>query len=307
MRNMKFSVFADFHYNPGVFYKGTWEDMDFILKRAEVQNVDFIIHVGDLCHGPSTVPEFIEHYNNFKILTYHCLGNHDTDKTSYAETLKMYHMEDGHYYFDNNGYRFIVCDTNYLLLDGAYIHFDVGNYYKNGDARDHMPPEQLEWLEQTIADSEYPCILLNHSSFERRMGGTNSQDKIQTIIRNANKRKAHSVLMCINGHHHRDNIRILDNVVYFDLNSTSFDWLSQNPHDLFPEEITKAARNAPKTVMYSDPIHAIITLEGTTITIDGMESEMFMGVRREDTNNDICDKDGRPVVPRVQSAKITLG
>ena len=45
---MKFSVFADFHYNPGVFYKGTWEDMDFILKRAEVQNVDFIIHVGDL-------------------------------------------------------------------------------------------------------------------------------------------------------------------------------------------------------------------------------------------------------------------
>jgi len=32
-----------------------------------------------------------------------------------------------------------------------------------------------------------------------------------------------------------------------------------------------------------------------------------MGVRREDTNNDICDKDGRPVVPRVQSAKITLG
>jgi len=100
--NMKFSVFSDFHYNPGVFYKGTWEDMDFILQRAEAENVDFIIHAGDFCHGPSTVPDFVKHYNEFKIPTYHCLGNHDTDTTSYEETLNLYNMEDGHYYFDNN-------------------------------------------------------------------------------------------------------------------------------------------------------------------------------------------------------------
>jgi len=304
---MKFSIFADFHYRPGVFYKGTREDMDFILHRAETENVDFIIHAGDLCHGPSTVSDFVKYYNDFKIPTYHCLGNHDTDETSYEETLKFYNMVDGHYYFDNNGYRFIICDTNYLFIDGEYIHFDLSNYFKHGGARDYMPPEQLEWLEQTISDSEYPCILINHSSFERTSGGTKNQDEIQKIIRNANKRKAHSVLMCINGHHHRDNIRILDNVCYFDLNSTSLDWLNQNPHDFFPEEVTKVSSKANRTVMFQDPIHAVITLEGTTITIDGMESEMFMSVRREDTDNYICDKDGRPVVPRVQSAKITLG
>ena len=55
-------------------------------------------------------------------------------------------------------------------------------------------------------------------------------------------------------------------------------------------------------------IHAVITLEGTTITIDGMESSMFMGINREHTEgNPIYDKAARPVVPKVQSAKITLG
>ena len=61
------------------------------------------------------------------------------------------------------------------------------------------------------------------------------------------------------------------------------------------------------TVVYNDPIHAVITLEGTTITIEGMESSMLMGFNREHTDNEIFDPMGRPVVPRVQSAKITLG
>lgn len=47
-------------------------------------------------------------------------------------------------------------------------------------------------------------------------------------------------------------------------------------------------------------------MEGTTITIEGMETEMVMGVRREDLDNDVCDPDGRPAVPKVQSAEFTL-
>ena len=302
---MKFSVFADFHYCPGTFYKGTREDMEVIYERAKWENVDFIIHAGDFCAGPSTVPDFVERYNNFEIPTYHCLGNHETDFTSYEETLRLYNMEDGHYFFDNNGYRFIVCDTNYLYMDGEYVHFSMSNYFKHSAARDWMPPEQLEWLEKAIAESDNPCILINHSSFERKTGGVQNQDQIQAIINAANKRKSHSVLMCINGHHHRDNIRILENVCYFDLNSTSFDWVPKE-HNFFPEEMVKQAYLVNNTVMYNDPIHAIITLEGTTITIEGMETEMFMGIRREDTQNPVCDSDGRPVVPKVQSAKFTL-
>ena len=302
---MKFSIFSDFHYCPGIFYKGMKEDMEVIYERAKRENVDFIIHAGDFCAGPSKVPDFVERYNNFEIPTYHCLGNHETDFTPYEETLRLYNMEDGHYFFDNNGYRFIICDTNYLKMGEEYIHFSMANYFKHSAERDWMPPEQLEWLEKTIAESEHPCILINHSSFERKTGGVRNQDQVQAIINAANKRKPHSVLMCINGHHHRDNIRILENVCYFDLNSTSFDWVPKE-HNLFPEEMVKQAYAFNNTVMFNDPIHAIITLEGTTITIEGMETEMFMGIRREDTPNPVCDPDGRPVVPKVQSAKFTL-
>ena len=129
---------------------------------------------------------------------------------------------------------------------------------------------------------------------------------MRAIINEANRKRPHSVILCINGHYHRDNVRILDNVCYFDLNSASYDWVDKE-HFLYPQKYNEEFRLMKNTVVYDDPIHAIITLEGTTITIEGMESTMFMGFNREHTTNDVYDRMGRPVVPRVQSAKITLG
>lgn len=303
---MKFSVFADLHHYPGTFMCATREDLVFIQQRAVQAGCDFIIHAGDFCHGPSEVSDYVELYNNSPIPAYHVLGNHDSDRTSYEETLKHYRMPNGHYYFDHGGYRFIICDPNYYLLNGEYIHYSLGNYYEHGYLRDYMPPEQLQWLKNTIESSSFPCVLISHESFEREADGVKNQQEVRKIIRDANQKRVHSVILCINGHYHRDNIRILDNVCYFDLNSTSFDWV-ENPHDHFPEELCQQYDCLRNTVIYNDPIHAIITLEGTSITIEGMESSMFMGINREETDNPVYDPAGRPVVPSVQSAKITLG
>ena len=302
---MKFSVFADLHHYPGVFMGGTDEDLAFIQKRAEDEHCAFIIHAGDFSHGPTLVPDYVENYNNFHIPSYHCLGNHDSDHTPYDETLRRYRMPDGHYYFDNSGYRFIICDPNYYYVNGKYIHYDMGNYYKFGAYRDFMPPEQLDWLRKTIDTAPGPCILFSHASFERP-DGVQNRAEVQKIINEANQKKPHSVLMCINGHHHRDYLRILDGVCYFDLNSASYDWVEKK-HDNYPKELCEEISLLSNTVVYNDPIHAIITLEGTTITIDGLESSMFMGINREHTENPIYDGAGRPVTPTVQSAKITLG
>ena len=302
---MTFSVFADLHHYPGVFMGGTDEDLAFIQEMAERAGSEFIIHAGDFCHGPSLVPDYVEKYNRFHIPSYHCLGNHDSDSTSFAETLRMYGMPDGHYFFDRGGYRFIVCDPNYYLLDGEYIHYDLGNYYKYGSLRDYMPPDQLDWLRETIGSAPGPCILISHESFERP-DGVKNREEVLRIIREANVRRPHSVLMCINGHYHRDFIRILDNVCFWDLNSASYDWVAIR-HDCYPEELCREYRLLANTVVYNDPIHAVVTLEGTTITIEGMESSMFMGITREHTDNPLYDEAGRPVTPTVQSARITRG
>ena len=301
---MKFSVFADLHHYPGVFMGGTYEDLDFLEERALRENCSFIIHAGDFSHGPSQVADYVNRYNGFRLPAYHCLGNHDTDKTPYAETLRLYNMPDGHYYFDCEGYRFIICDPNYFCLDGEYIHYDMGNYYPHGTLRDFMPPDQLRWLRETIASSEFPCVLISHESFERPDGVQNRRE-VRAIIDEANRKKPRSVILCINGHYHRDAVCIQDNVCWFELNSASYDWVSIR-HSNYPEDLCREYSLLANTVVYNDPIHAVVTLEGTSVTIEGMESTMFMGINREHTENPYYDGAGRPVVPRVQSLSVVL-
>ena len=150
-------------------------------------------------------------------------------------------------------------------------------------------------------------MLISHESFERENKGVKNQEAVRQIIREANEKRPHAVLLCINGHYHRDNIRILDGVCYFDLNSASYDWVP-NEHECYPKELCEKIRLLSHTVVYNDPIHSVITLEGSTITIEGMESSMFMGINRAETGvNPLFDSMGRPVVPRVQNARITLG
>ncbi len=310
---MKFLAFADFHHSTKkTDEKGTYRSFMFgeddqlqqILDHAEQEKVDFIIHAGDFMHRPSQNVEMVEKYNNFHIPTYHCLGNHDQDGTPYEEVLKLYNMPDGHYYFDCEGYRMIVADPNYCKINDEYIHYDMGNYFKTPEARDWMPPEQLEWLKETIESSPYPCLIIAHSSFERA-DGIHNKDEVVKIINDANKKRPHSVLMVMNGHHHRDFVRIMDGVLYFEINSTQMDYMPKK-HNLYPQEIVDKFRSAPHCVFWTDPIHAIITIEGTTITCEGMESDFFMGIRREDTENSIYDKSGRPTTAKVSSFKITL-
>ena len=305
---MKFLMFSDFHYYPGVFYGDTVDTIKTFQRRAQEEGCEFILHAGDLCHGPSTVPELMEVCNNSPVPMYHCLGNHDTDQTSYEETLKLYNMPNGYYYFDCKGYRFIVLDPNYCKVDGEYIHYDLGNYFQWPDFRDYTPPEQLAWLEKTIAQSENPCILVSHDSYERA-GFTAAKEskEVQQIVRQANAKRRNHVLMVMNGHHHRDYLRILDNVLYWDVNAVHYDWIGEKQHDAYPEEMRKRWKWLGKTVNYADPLYAIVTLEGNTITIEGVESTMLMGVSRKTIGKREYDEGGRILDPRIQSCKITLG
>ncbi|MBR6586526.1 MAG: metallophosphoesterase [Kiritimatiellae bacterium] len=74
----------------------------------------FVIHCGDMCQNPSELKDYIDYYNDFGLPTYHVLGNHETDGCSYEDVLKTYRMDSGHYFFDCNGFRFIVVDNNYF-------------------------------------------------------------------------------------------------------------------------------------------------------------------------------------------------
>ncbi|MBE6592352.1 MAG: hypothetical protein E7646_09975 [Ruminococcaceae bacterium] len=302
---MKFSIFTDIHHYPGRYMGGTIEDLELIEKRALENNCDFVIHAGDFCHKPLVFKDFLKRYSDFSLPVYHVMGNHDFDHADHRESLEAYGLESAYYYFDCKGYRFIALDCNYYLHNGEYFPYSNGDYFNFSQGREYLPPEQIAWLERTLQASPYPCIIISHSSLERGADGIKNQREVRKVIDQANKNRKHSVLLCINGHHHKDHASILNGVCYLDLNSASFDPLDA-PHPHYPKALTDEFSVIQHTLVYNDPIHAIITLEGSSIKVEGMESSLLLGVGKEMTSDEMFDRSGRETTARIQSFEISL-
>lgn len=302
---MKFLVFSDFHYDPEYFLCTGLEGLAKMQQRAREEGCDFIVQLGDFCHGVSGVPELIHAYNQFEIPSYHVLGNHDAERDSFANTVHAYAMPNEYYFFDVGGYRMIVLNPNYFVDGEEYVHFELLNWRDHGATRDVIPLEQIAWLRETVASSPYPCVLLSHQSFER-VDGVKNRQEVLDIINEANARRKGSVRLCINGHYHRDNLRILDGVCYFDLNSASVDWV-EKAHYSFPAEMHERVKRLHHLVVFEEPLYAIVELEGNTIDIKGTSSTMLCGVDYVKATGSPCyDRCGRPFTQSIQSARLTL-
>lgn len=310
MNTVKFSAFSDLHAERE--FNHNWKGrLEAILKRAKDENVDFVIHAGDF----STVPsdnnpkelEAVNIYNNFEIPTYHVLGNHDSDRATLKATVEAYKMPNEYYFFDKNGFRFIILNDNYCRIDGVDVPYEMGNYYKTPEYRDYISKTQLEWLKDTVMSSPYPMVILSHGCLvrEKTQWGIQNKEDVLEIFRKAYK-NGKRVLMCINGHLHVDFMRIYEHICYFSLNSATMHYLAEQ-HDFFPKEMTDGPLyNQKHTVVYNDPVHAIITLsEDGTIDIKGMESTFFMDVNCfKVTGRD--DVAGFRITPNVLTEKIKL-
>ena len=314
MNTVKFSVFSDLHLCHGMdkgydefWYPGGDERLDAILARAKRENVDFIIHCGDFCHNPIAEEAAIARYNGFEIPTYHTLGNHDMDKLSLEETVAAYGMPAEYYYFDKNGFRFIVLNENYFRYEDEDIPYSKGNYYKFGPYRDVISRPQVAWLEETVMSSPYPMVIFSHGSLmleDEKCGAVKNREEVKEIFRRAHA-AGKRVLMCLNGHLHIDYLRIYEHVCYLDVNSASMYWLTP-PHHLFPEEFHAKHYGAQSLLIYNDPVHAVITLsEDGHIAIDGMKSSFFHGVDGKAAIGTDC-WDTRRITPNVLSEKLWL-
>ncbi len=310
---LKVCVFADIHYRPGTFPNS--KDMSFlekILARAEKAGCDMIIHLGDFVHGVRREQEkaYIKLYNDFKIPGYHILGNHDQDGNPYKETCEAYRMPDGHYSFDKGGFRFVIADPNYFCNEpGKFIHHENGNYFKRikGSTINWIPPAQMEWLRSTIVGSPYPCIVLSHQSFERGRGAPvmNKAD-VQAIFNEANAKKPGTVRLVMNGHMHMDHLRVLDNILYWDVNSANYQWYG-NVHSKYPEAYVKEASSANKVLAWDEPLSAILTMwPNGRIKIEGSKSGWLFGVTPKAAGYPLTDSDGRETLPVIQSADMTF-
>ena len=296
---MKFLLFSDLHNAPGVFMGGTLEDLAELKRRCTEENCAFAIHAGDFCHSPHKSAAFLAAYHSFPVPAYHCLGNHDADGTPYEQVLPLYRMEKDYYFFDADGLRIVVLNANYLLRNGNYVNYSLFNYYKHPDCRDYLPPEQLRWLEETLFSSPHPCILLCHESFERP-DGVRNREEVLSLIRRANERRPCTVIACFNGHYHRDHHRLIDGVLFCEINSASYDWLPE-AHQCYPKELEEQHELVNHTIVYDRPLSAVVTWEDRRLCIDGTQGDYLFGISWQETGNSPLDGAGRALSPCIRS------
>lgn len=302
---VKFSVFADLHHYPKVFFSDAENRLEKIKQRAVAEKVDFVIHCGDMLHRPSLEKEFLAKYKNFGIPTHHCIGNHECED-DIKNVLEAFELEKGYYYFDFKNYRFIVLDLNYMLIDGEAVHYTNGNFFGRPASAQlvTLPAEQKAWLKETVENSPFPCIIISHQSLEREHNGMSEKERneILALLDELNG-KSRKILLVINGHHHCDNLNIINGIPFLDMNSATYFWVDE-PHDKYPKRLIEKYGLANYTLVYNEPLSAVITIDQKGITIKGAGSDYFMDIDPLAAERDEFDVDKRKITPSIRSAKI---
>ena len=256
---IRFLVFGDLHLEDCT----DGEDrLETILNHAKEEQVDFIVSLGDLCFPTEKYAHVVEKINHCGIPVHHTIGNHDVQEWEIGHSLRFLGKEKPYEAFEFGEYRFIILDTCYWQSEAGEFHFP--NRQRIPSRYPLVPREQLEWLEEQLADGK-ETVIFSHMSlvnpFARR--GIANKEEVQQVLAGKNVR------LCMNGHDHGSDLKWVGNVPYYTVSSASqFCWWD-------------AKGERVENLFYKDPLHVIVELEKDEIRIQGMESD-FAGLRPED-------------------------
>ena len=279
---LRFLVAADIHYRPGVFPHDDRAWLERIVARAEEERVAFAIQLGDFVHSARRDRGYLDAWNGARVPTRNVVGNHDDDGGPHPETLEAFRMERGWYHFDVQGFRFVVLDTNYALIDGHYVHYGKGcgfvQWRLPPGAGMRLHPDELAWLEETLASSPSPCVVCSH----RRLDGDDADAlAVRAIFARANAARPGRVMLAMNGHNHVDRWKVLDGVAYFTVNSANHVWVPRR-HSAYPAEDMARWREIDHVIAYDTPLSAIVTLEpGGKVKVEGMPGRFWRDIPPE--------------------------
>ena len=292
----RFGIIADVHKD---IMHDADERLSAFIAEMKKGKVDFIVQLGDFCVPKEGNKGFLDIWNSFDGPRYHVLGNHDTDGGyKREETVAWWKMTARYYSFDRSGVHFVVLDGN----DRPENH--AGGYPR------FIADDQVEWLRKDLAATNLPTILFIHQSLERPDdGGVQNGAAVRKVLEQANadagKRK---VVACFSGHHHRDYVRQINDIVYPQINSASYHWVGGNFLKVrYSEEIDKAHPYIKYTVPYKDPIFALVTIDNARgfLSIEGRRSS-FVGPAPWELGRDRDYWDAGTLTPHVSDWKMPV-
>ena len=175
----------------------------------------------------------------------------------------------------------------------ADIHFD--DFWTNSD--------DTSFLDGIMARAEREkCDMMIHlGDF---MHGVDKPR--QRIFAEANAKRPGTVRLVMNGHNHNDNLRILDGIPYWDVNSANYQWFGKR-HDKYPSEYVKRHPGSVHILGWTKPLSAILSLwPDGRVRIEGSEADWLFGVTAKAAGFPVCDADGRETHPKILSADFRL-
>lgn len=225
---MRFALISDVHLGPPASHQGKLRKLThlsqelltaFVRRMRDELNPDLIINLGDVLEDESTELDR-ERYARFVALlreigkpVLHVAGNHDTINLTPAELCRLWGTTDGVTYSRD--------------IDGT--HFTVLRTVEHRGQRVELPEAQLRWLEQDLAATSLPTVvLMHHPASEMRLEGNRWFEKRPHLCRVVERRavreiieRSGKVLAVFNGHVHWNHLDIIAGIPYVTLQSLS--------------------------------------------------------------------------------------
>jgi 3',5'-cyclic AMP phosphodiesterase CpdA len=302
MNKVRFAIFTDLHYEH--IHDGRQRIENFVSEIIH-KDVDFIVDLGDFCSPRQENRVLLDILDSTGKPHYHLVGNHDSDLFTKEEFLHFLGMNNSYYSFTYGSVKFIALDTCFIQNNCGYEPYSKKNYNTTKGIYPFIPQDELNWLEDQLAD-DYPFfVILSHHSLENEFAqrGVYNRNAVQELINRTNS-SGKKVLLCLNGHDHADSIRKIEGTYYFGLNSMSYIWFGpEYEHFCYSPEIHKQYPFLKDMVLYREGLYAIITItEQGSIEVEGMEGH-YQTISPEELGlKGVWN--GRDITPNISSLMI---
>jgi 3',5'-cyclic AMP phosphodiesterase CpdA len=225
---MRFALISDVHLGPPARHQGKLRKLthlseslveSFVLRMQDELKPDLVINLGDVLEDEAKEPDRLRYARFVELLAQigkpvvHVAGNHDTINLTPAELCSMWgNTASVVYSQDHHG-----------------IHFSVLRTIEHRDERVELPEEQIRWLEQDLAATTLPSIvLMHHPASEMRLDGNRWFEKRPYLCRVVERRAlrqvveaSSKVLAVFNGHVHWNHLDVISGIPYITLQSLS--------------------------------------------------------------------------------------
>lgn len=291
-QSLTFGIIADLHYD--LMHDGDRRAQLFIDAMNKEQP-DFIISLGDFCMPKPANTKLMTIWAQFKGKKHYVLGNHDTDGGfTKQQALTFWEAEKPYYSFDDKGLHFVVLDGNEKDPNNK-----VEGYPRT------IGQEQLHWLKQDLQQTKLRTVIFCHQGLENTMSGIDNGMQVRYLLEQINTESGfNKVILVLTGHHHLNYHNEINGIHYVQINSSSYYWAGETfESKAFDETFYKNHGILKRTLVYKDPIWALVSIGKKDITIRGTETVMA-GTPLNQTGIDVY-KDVYPISSKIDSRHLT--